>query len=395
MNSSQAQLIIESLRKGIPPEGFVRHFTVGRKGEIADLRQRLNTHNGTVLLLKANYGSGKTHLLKFIREEALEQNYAVSSVTLDANSGVRFNRMDQIVGAVCRNIEVPGKAGEKGLSPLMDYLADKINKGIADNPFFQTLSNHGRWDYSEVLDSKAMYVAIRAWSTGIQSVQDMISDWFYNPSAYNSQRILLLKALITDLRSQFRDLRPDWKFYDDDVFVMNKNGYEQSWALLRDINTLCKEAGLSGFIIMFDEFEDVITNLRRINYQEAAFWNLFHFYAGKMFPGKTFYAVTPEFVDKCKSVLLLKQRWDFDYTRFDKLPMYEMSPLETSEMEDLALLIFEVHGIAYDWEPDTIMLDSQLKSIVRKAATVKIQDRVRKVIITVVEALDALLQESM
>ena len=72
MNSCQAQMIIESLRKGIPPEGFVRHFTVGRKSEITDLRQRLNTHNGTVLLLKANYGAGKTHLLKFIREEALE-----------------------------------------------------------------------------------------------------------------------------------------------------------------------------------------------------------------------------------------------------------------------------------------------------------------------------------
>lgn len=395
MNSNQAQLIIESLRKGIPPEGFVRHFTVGRRNEITDLRQRLNTHNGTVLLLKANYGSGKTHLLKFIREEALEQNYVVSSVTLDANSGVRFNRMDQIVGAVCRNIEIPGKTGERGLSPLMDFLTVSINKGIVDSSFFQSLSSKGKWDYSEVLDSKAMYVALRAWSTGIQSVQDMITDWFYQPNAYNSQRRILLKALVTDLRCKFRDPRPDWKFYDDDVFVMNKNGHEQSWALLRDLNTLCKESGLNGFIILFDEFEDVITNLRRINYQEAAFWNLFHFYAGKMFPGKTFYAVTPEFVDKCKSVLLLKQRWDFDYTWFDKLPMYEMSPLETSEMEDLALLIFEVHGIAYDWEPDTIMLDSQLKSIVRKAASVKIQDRVRKVIITVVEALDALLQESM
>lgn len=395
MNSNQAQLIIESLRKGIPPEGFVRHFTVGRRNEITDLRQRLNTHNGTVLLLKANYGSGKTHLLKFIREEALEQNYVVSSVTLDANSGVRFNRMDQIVGAVCRNIEIPGKTGERGLSPLMDFLTVSINKGIVDSSFFQSLSSKGKWDYSEVLDSKAMYVALRAWSTGIQSVQDTVTDWFYQPNAYNSQRRILLKALVTDLRCKFRDPRPDWKFYDDDVFVMNKNGHEQSWALLRDLNTLCKESGLNGFIILFDEFEDVITNLRRINYQEAAFWNLFHFYAGKMFPGKTFYAVTPEFVEKCKSVLLLKQRWDFDYTRFDKLPMYEMSPLETSEMEDLALLIFEVHGIAYDWEPDTIMLDSQLKSIVRKAASVKIQDRVRKVIITVVEALDALLQESM
>jgi hypothetical protein len=135
--------------------------------------------------------------------------------------------------------------------------------------------------------------------------------------------------------------------------------------------------------------------LNNIKYQEAAFWNLFHFYAGKMFPGKTFFAVTPEFVEKCKRVLILKERWDFDYTRFDKLPMYEMSPLETSEMEDLALLILEVHGIAYNWEPDTIMLDSQLKSIIRRAASVKIQDRTRKVIITVVKALDDLLQDSM
>jgi len=395
MNSHQAQIVIESLRLGIPPEGFVRHFTVGRKNEITDLRQRLNTHNGTVLLLKANYGSGKTHLLKFTREEALEQNYAVSSVTLDANSGVRFNRMDQIVGAVCRNIEVPGMVGEKGLSPLMDYLANKINKGIADNPFFQTLSNHGKWDYSDVLDSKAMFIALRAWSTGVQSVQDLVLDWFYYPSAYTQQRKKLYEKLVSDLRRFFRDPRPERLFYSDGMFVMNTNGHEQSWSLLRDINTLCKESGLNGFVILFDEFEDVITNLRNINHKEAAFWNLFYFYAGKKFPGKTFYAVTPGFTEKCKSVLLLRQRWDFDYTRFDKLPVYEMSPLEISEMEDLALLIFEVHGIAYDWEPDTIMLDSQLKSIVRKAASVKIQDRVRKVIITVVEALDALLQESM
>ncbi|MCB5224662.1 MAG: BREX system ATP-binding domain-containing protein [Candidatus Cloacimonadaceae bacterium] len=395
MNSIQAQIIIESLRKGIPPEGFVRHFTVGRKDEIADLRERLNTHSDTVLLLKANYGSGKTHLLKFIREEALERNYAVSSVTLDSNSGVRFNRMDQIVGAVCRNIEMPGLNNEKGLVPLMDHLSEQINKGIMDNDFCQILSNHGRWDYSDVLDSKAMYVALRAWSTGIKSVQDTIVDWFYQPSAYNNQRKLLLKTLITDLRSQFRDPRPNWMFYEDGVFVMNKNGYEQSWAILRDFNSLCKKAGLSGFIILFDEFEDVITNLKNIKYQEAAFWNLFHFYFGKKFPGKTFFAVTPEFADKCKTTLLLKQRWDFDYTRFDELPMYTMSPLATTEMEELALLIFEVHGVAYGWEPDTIMLNSQLKSIVRKAALIKIEDRVRRVIMTVVKALDDLFQESM
>lgn len=104
MNAVQARRVIESLRKGIPPDGFVRYFTVGRKREINDLTSRLQAKDGTVLLLKANYGSGKTHLLRYIREEALERNYAVSTVTLDSSSAVRFNRMDQIFGAVCRNM---------------------------------------------------------------------------------------------------------------------------------------------------------------------------------------------------------------------------------------------------------------------------------------------------
>jgi len=264
MNTQQAQIVIESLRKGIPPDGFVRQFTVGRKHEIDDLVERLNSHNGTALLLKANYGSGKTHLMKFIREEAMDKNYAVSLVSLDANSGVRFNRMDQIMGAVCRNIQVPGVQNDRGLEPLFDLFTKKICQGKVDHEYFKKLSNSGRWDYSEVLDSKAMFVAIRAWSTGIESVQDTIMDWFYQP--YNCQRSMLLKTLVTDLRKFFRDPRPERKFYGDSVFVMNKNGYEQSWAILRDINTLCKQSGLSGFIILFDEFEDVITNLRNIKY---------------------------------------------------------------------------------------------------------------------------------
>jgi chromosomal replication initiation ATPase DnaA len=74
MDSFQAQHIIESLRLGIPPEGYVRQFTVGRTKEIEDLIKRLQVHNETAVLLMANYGSGKTHLLKYIREESLERN---------------------------------------------------------------------------------------------------------------------------------------------------------------------------------------------------------------------------------------------------------------------------------------------------------------------------------
>lgn len=393
MDAAQAQRAIESLRIGIPPEGFVRHFTVGRRTEIDGLTLRLQAPEGTACLLKANYGSGKTHLLKYIREEALDRNYAVSTVTLDASSAVRFNRMDQILGAVCRGIEVPRAPGSKGLRPFFDYLVGCVNEQ-RDKEIWLDITNNGKWDFSEVLDSQAVFVALRAWATGRPEVQDLVEDWLSQPWEYRTQRKRLYLELVEGLRRFFRDPRPDWKFYADNVFAFHTQGHEQSWAALRDLNSLALASGLEGMTILFDEYEDVITNLRNVKHQEAAFWNLFSFYSGKSFPGKTFYAVTPEFVEKCKRRLLQKGKWDFDFSRFDALPTFEMSPLRTHELEELALTILETHGIAYGWEPDLVMKASHLSAIVRKAASPQVQDRARYAIKSVVKALDDLFQES-
>jgi hypothetical protein len=63
----------------------------------------------------------KTHLLKFIKEEALNLGYVASLITLDSKSNARFNRMDQIFGQVCRNIQVPG-INQKSVRYLFDAL---------------------------------------------------------------------------------------------------------------------------------------------------------------------------------------------------------------------------------------------------------------------------------
>ncbi|NLJ38123.1 MAG: DUF2791 family P-loop domain-containing protein [Candidatus Atribacteria bacterium] len=392
MDSFQAQHIIESLRLGIPPEGYVRQFTVGRTKEIEDLIKRLQVHNETAVLLMANYGSGKTHLLKYIREESLERNYAVSTVTIDSNSGVRFNRMDQIFGAVCRNIEIPQSPGQKGLRSFFNFLVGEINKKN-DESIWQEISNNWKWDYSEVLNSPAIFIGIRAWATGNDKAADIVEDWFFQPWQYKAKLKKLYTQLIENLRPFFRDPRPDWKFYTDQVFTFDSNGYSQSWAALSDLNILALYSDLNGLIILFDEFEDVITNLKNVAHQEAAFWNLFHFYSGKKYFGKTFYAVTPAFVEKCKNILLNKGRWDFDFSLFDKLPTYEMSPLTTEHLYELAMRILETHGIAYNWEPDLEMKASQLLKIIN-AASLQTQDRARHIIKSVVKALDDLYQES-
>lgn len=397
MGPSEAQRVIESLRKGIPPDGYVNHFTVGRQSEIDFLRNRLKQQSNGALLLKANYGSGKTHLLRFVREAALREGYVVSLIALDAKSAIRFNRMDQILGAICRSIEIPGQDKSKGIRSFFNHICLNIEQArrSSNKSFWRDLTNNWQWSFSQILDSKGFYVALRAWSTGVRHAQDLVEDWLLQPWTYTSQRRRLYISLVEHLRGFFRDPRPQWIFYDQGVFQFALQGYSQSWAVLRDIQKLSLASGLKGFIVLFDEFEDVIHNLNRVNHQEAAFWNLFDFYAGREFPGMSFFAVTPDFVQKSKRLLQEKGRWDYDYRMFDTLPTFEMSPLSEDDLQQLAIKILEVHGNAYDWEPDLAMKMTDLKTIVRKTSSIQVQDRARHTIRKIVQFLDDLIEDTM
>ena len=156
MDVSEAQYVIEALRKGIPPDGYVRYFTVGRHDEINDLTARLHDQSPGAVLLKANYGAGKSHLLRLIREDALREGYAVSTVTLDSKSAVRFNRMDQIFGAVCRGLEVPGALPRDGagIRPFFNRICRGIEKSKTDPNaiFWRKVTDYYEWTWSEALE---------------------------------------------------------------------------------------------------------------------------------------------------------------------------------------------------------------------------------------------------
>src|SRR6266567_419457 len=89
-----AEAIVEQLRFGIPPADQILDFTVGRDEQLAELRRTLEKSGGrgAALLVRANFGAGKSHLLKVVREIALEERYAVSYIEVNSQEGVRFNR---------------------------------------------------------------------------------------------------------------------------------------------------------------------------------------------------------------------------------------------------------------------------------------------------------------
>jgi hypothetical protein len=393
LGRAEAESIIESLRFGIPPTGYVRRFTVGRSDELKRLEKSLHnptTEHGAALLVKANYGAGKSHLLQVIREMALEAGYAVSLVQVNALEGVRFNRMDTIMGAACARIEVP-RADGTGVGRLFDAFKNRATETVES----KAVTCNGTWDYSDYLSAPGLYAGLRAWcNTSEPRIRDLIEDWLTNPPAYRSQRKLLYQALVADLRSSFRDSRAEWQFYGDEVFVFHTGGHRSAWGALADLDLVARSSGLRGMVILFDEFEDVIQNLNRRNFQEEAFLNLFRFFAGERFPGMTYFAVTPDFVAKCKVELMSRGVVDFDFGRFSRLPFFEMSEIAEKDFHGLATRIRDVHAVAFDWAAAKALTDRDLSRLVDKLWSVRTPERVRLAIQSVVECLDALFEES-
>jgi len=395
--SASSISVIESLRRGIPPDNSVCYFTVGRKEELKGLDVHLLDSRCGALLLKANYGAGKTHLLRFVREKALSMGFAVSYVEVDCQSAARFNRMDQMLGAILRNIEIPKDRNRKGIAPFFDLLAETISacqKSRIKQSYFAQLSDNFRWGYSDILESPPVFIALRAWLTGKPEVRDRVTAWLHEPHNYETRKRDLQRELIEEQYGSFSDPRSSREMQQQNAFSFRKNDYQNAWSALRDFNTLAKKAGFRGLTVLFDEFEDVIHNLERIDYKESALWNLFHFMIDKKFLGKTFFAVTPGFAEKCKRLLIEKGRDNWEMGRFDRLISFELSPLCCDELKELSRRIIKKHGRAYDWEPEDLLDEAHFDRLLKTWASAPSQDRARAAIKNTVKYLDDLLEES-
>lgn len=388
MNSEIAIPIIESLRQGIPPANHLRHFTVGRWNEVPSLTAPFTTDRKSVTLVQANYGAGKSHLLRLLRETALEQGYAVSLLSLDSKSGVRFDRLDQIFGTVCRNLEVPG-VPEKGVHTLFERF---LSPPTGSTPNLKIV-NRKCWDENHGFDEDLVYTALRAyaifkqeyWGNGTQRRAE-VCDWLYAADKTKYTPRFVYKQFIEMLNARMTDKRPLSFYTRSDTFNF-KNSYI-CWQALSDLHILADAAGLQGLVLLFDEFEDIITNVTRIDWQEAAFNNLFTFYGRRRFNGLSFYAVTPDFARKCMDRLREKRGCEFNPPDFEVLPRIELQALSIPEFHELANRIAETHGYAFNWRPESTGVRVALDLICTQAASSIPMDRTRRFIRDVVRVLD-------
>ncbi len=112
-----AREIIESLRLGIVPYKYVTELTLGRDREWEQVKNWLLSNTGT-LVVKGEYGTGKSHFLQYIYSMALKEGWGVSIINLDINE-VSFFRPKNIYKTMVANFRY---RDDKGL--FRDFLKE-------------------------------------------------------------------------------------------------------------------------------------------------------------------------------------------------------------------------------------------------------------------------------
>lgn len=166
--SKENRSVIEAFRYGIVPNRSIREWTFGREKEIGEIFKWLNDAGKGSLVIEGGYGSGKTHLLRYIYDEAIKSRFAVSMSSINpADSPIAFPK--RIYKNIARNIHYCGKNGlgdfrnmlteaSENLERMDDHriigpILDRIKKNKMDESLWQYIFGLETRRFEETLPS--------------------------------------------------------------------------------------------------------------------------------------------------------------------------------------------------------------------------------------------------
>lgn len=125
----EARSVIEAFRLGIVPAQSIREWTVGRSREIETVRQWLQDESSGTMVIRGEYGSGKSHLIEYLHASGFDLNYAVSLVGIDpCDAQPGFPK--RVYRHLIRNLRFPYKGHYYTFCELLTL----VGKNFKQNP---------------------------------------------------------------------------------------------------------------------------------------------------------------------------------------------------------------------------------------------------------------------
>jgi len=296
-----ANQVIETLRKGLPPQRGTNLYAVGHEKLMHGVKQyHLNgiSDKGIIRFLSGSWGAGKTHFFRLMRELAFDEGCLVSNVELSVNEAP-LNKFEKVLYGILSNVITPTYFRENG-HPLAA-------------PF------------GIVLQEAMIFL-----STGKHSLADTVTHEHY---AKACEKLMACTAMDIDFRKivkkywetflsdapdptvidQARDEILQWFSGEGTIGVYRKK-YEvnkmvdrsNAKIILQSLAAFVQLAGYRGLIILFDEAEMSYSVMRKSALKDAQN-NILHLINNVEGLAGMFllYATTPDFYSDPKHGIVI------------------------------------------------------------------------------------------
>lgn len=262
--SKIAVQVVESLRKGQPPQRGVDLYAVGNEKLIDGVKKFHLTgigERGIIRFISGSWGSGKTHFFRLFREVVYQSDCLVSNVELNANDAA-LNKFEKIFYSIVRNISTPAYFGENTateaapfgtvLRESLGYLATgtRSANNEVSHEHYATACQKLMADHSIDIDFKKMLQEY--WRTFLPEAPE--------PAVQEQTRAEILQwfsgeGMLGQYRKRFGINK-----------IVNK---DNSKLMLQSLAGFVRLSGYRGLVILFDEAEMTYSTVRKSALRDA------------------------------------------------------------------------------------------------------------------------------
>ena len=117
--TSEKKKIVEAFRLGVVPGFVVQDITVGREKEIKKVEKWLSKDNESLMII-GQYGQGKSHIIRYIREKALDEGYLVAYCDIGEES--QMHKPKSVFNTLMKSLVFRDKKNKEKDYDLSDFL---------------------------------------------------------------------------------------------------------------------------------------------------------------------------------------------------------------------------------------------------------------------------------
>lgn len=264
LTTEVATQIVESLRRGIPPQRGVALYSVGNEKLIEGIKKRHLpgiSDRGIIRFISGSWGAGKTHFFRVLREVAFQNDCLVSNVELDTTNAA-LNKFQRVFYAIISSVASPAyyaTHGTGGVAPFGSVLQESLAflatgcrdvEGAFTHEHYVKASELLMSNHNIDIDFKKMVQ--KYWETFLPEAAD--------PTIVEQTRAETLQwfsgeGTIGDYRKRFG--------------ISKMVTRENAKLMFQSLAGFVRLAGYRGLLILFDEAEQAYSTMRHSQLRDA------------------------------------------------------------------------------------------------------------------------------